>query len=60
MKGFKKWWKEEGFYYEYEGMCEDAWKEALKWVLERETELKPNEWDFIDVCNAIREELKEK
>ena len=33
MRKFEKWWEEEGFYYEYEGMCEDTWKAALEWIL---------------------------
>ena len=36
-----------------------GWRAALRMVLKRENELKPDEWDFIDVCNAIRRELEE-
>ena len=35
MKAFEKWWKEEGFYFEYEAMCEETWKAALEWIKSR-------------------------
>ncbi len=55
MTGFKKWWKDDGFHYEYEAMCEDAWKEALKWVKDKlECEIQPGDIEYF-----IDKELKE-
>lgn len=55
MKGFEKWWKEEGFYFEYEAMCEDTWESALKWILSK-VEQSNSDGSIIQYIN---DELKE-
>ena len=56
MTGFKKWWKEEGFHYEYEAMCEDAWTAARRteWISVKDR-LPTGEWSI--TCSYLSESV---
>ncbi len=58
MKGFKKWWKEEGFHYAYEGMCEDAWTAARRteWVSVKD-KLPQGTWGYGNFHPYLSEEV---
>ncbi len=56
MKAFSKWWEEEGFYFEYEAMCEVAWRAALERLLK---DLDTNSLLSSTVKRYIEKELEE-